>query len=60
MNNYNLTKKAALITRASGLLGVEHAIALLDLGASVVITDVNEKNLVRTNNSLSNEDNKYS
>lgn len=58
MNKYNLTKKAALITGASGLLGVEHAIALLDLGATVVITDVNEKNLVTTNNSLSNEDNK--
>jgi NAD(P)-dependent dehydrogenase (short-subunit alcohol dehydrogenase family) len=58
MNKYNLTKKVALITGSSGLLGVEHTIALLDLGAIVVMTDVNEKNLIMAYNSLLNTDNK--
>jgi NAD(P)-dependent dehydrogenase (short-subunit alcohol dehydrogenase family) len=58
MNKYNLTKKVALITGSSGLLGVEHTIALLELGATVVMTDVNEKSLVTAYNSLLNADNK--
>ena len=57
MNKYNLTKKAALITGSSGLLGVEHTVALLELGATVVMTDVNEKSLVTAYNSLLNADN---
>jgi len=57
MNKYNLTKKAALITGSSGLLGVEHTLALLELGATVVMTDVNEKILVAAYNSLLNTDN---
>jgi NAD(P)-dependent dehydrogenase (short-subunit alcohol dehydrogenase family) len=58
MNKYNLTNKVALITGSSGLLGVEHTIALLELGATVVMTDVNEKSLVTAYNSLLNADNK--
>ncbi len=42
---FNLTGKAALITGAAGLLGVEHAAALLESGATVVLTDVNEASL---------------
>ena len=38
---FNLNGKTALITGGAGLLGVEHAAALLESGASVVITDVN-------------------
>ena len=57
MNQFNLSEKVALITGASGLLGVEHAIALLELGATVVITDVSEKSLVTAYNSLLNADN---
>ena len=58
MNKYNLTNKVALITGSSGLLGVEHTIALLELEAKVVMTDVNEKSLVTAYNSLLNADNK--
>ena len=44
-NPYDLIGQTALITGAAGLLGVEHAAALLDIGASVVVTDVNEESL---------------
>ena len=45
MNQFNLSNRVALITGASGLLGVEHAAALLEAGASVVMTDINERGL---------------
>jgi len=38
---FNLNSKTALITGGAGLLGIEHASALLECGATVVITDVN-------------------
>ena len=38
---FNLKGKTALITGGAGLLGIEHAAALLECGASIVITDVN-------------------
>ncbi|WP_320664863.1 SDR family oxidoreductase [Prochlorococcus sp. MIT 1223] len=44
-NNFNLKGKTALITGSSGLLGVQHASALLDCGANVVLTDVDLVNL---------------
>jgi NAD(P)-dependent dehydrogenase (short-subunit alcohol dehydrogenase family) len=37
---FDLTGKTALITGAAGLLGMEHATALLESGASVVLTDM--------------------
>jgi NAD(P)-dependent dehydrogenase (short-subunit alcohol dehydrogenase family) len=37
---YSLTGRTALITGAAGLLGHEHAAALLETGASVVLTDL--------------------
>lgn len=40
MNKFDLTGKTALITGASGLLGIEHAIALLEVGADVLLTDI--------------------
>ena len=41
MNKFNLDNKTALITGGAGLLGVEHAKALLDQNANVFLTDIN-------------------
>jgi NAD(P)-dependent dehydrogenase (short-subunit alcohol dehydrogenase family) len=38
---FRLDGKVAIITGAAGLLGEQHAIALSDLGATVVLTDLN-------------------
>ena len=45
-DKFNLTGKTALITGAAGILGIEHAIALLESGAKVVLTDIAEDLLV--------------
>ena len=37
---FDLTGKTALITGAAGLLGIEHAAALLESGSTVVLTDM--------------------
>jgi NAD(P)-dependent dehydrogenase (short-subunit alcohol dehydrogenase family) len=42
---FDLTGKTALITGAAGLLGMEHAAALLESGANVVLTDIGEAGL---------------
>lgn len=42
---FDLTGKTALITGAAGLLGCEHAAALLESGATVVLTDISESAL---------------
>jgi NAD(P)-dependent dehydrogenase (short-subunit alcohol dehydrogenase family) len=42
LNNFNLNRKTALITGAAGLLGIEHAAALIECGAQVVLTDISE------------------
>lgn len=42
---FDLTGKTALITGAAGLLGMEHAAALLEIGAKVVLTDISEISL---------------
>ena len=41
LDKYELTSKIALVTGAAGLLGCQNAKALLDAGASVVLTDIN-------------------
>lgn len=46
-NKFNLEGRTSLITGSSGLLGVEHTIALLESGATVVMTDVDEAGLER-------------
>jgi NAD(P)-dependent dehydrogenase (short-subunit alcohol dehydrogenase family) len=52
LNKFNLEGETALITGASGLLGVEHAKALLEVGATVVLTDIDKINLSRVCNDL--------
>lgn len=49
---FDLTGKTALITGAAGLLGMEHAAALLASGAAVVLTDIGEKSLVAAKKTL--------
>lgn len=49
---FDLTGKTALITGAAGLLGMEHAAALLESGAKVVLTDISESTLKSTCNQL--------
>ncbi len=49
---FDLTGKVALITGGAGLLGIEHAAALLELGATVVLTDVSESALAVARDSL--------
>ena len=43
--HFNLYGKTALITGGGGLLGVQHAIALLEVGATVVLTDIDVEKL---------------
>ena len=49
---FNLKGKTALITGASGLLGQEHAAALLECGARVVLTDLTIEGLVKAKEKL--------
>lgn len=49
---FNLSGKTALITGAAGLLGREHAAALLDSGAHVVLTDISEEALLSAHAAL--------
>jgi NAD(P)-dependent dehydrogenase (short-subunit alcohol dehydrogenase family) len=54
---YDLKGKTALITGGAGLLGVEHAAALLENGATVVLTDISEEGLTAARTFLSDETN---
>ncbi len=49
---FNLSGKTALITGAGGLLGLEHATALLQSGATIMLTDINEAHLETARKSL--------
>lgn len=50
---FDLTGKTALITGAAGLLGQQHAGALLDSGAAVVLTDISLEALKVAHEALS-------
>jgi NAD(P)-dependent dehydrogenase (short-subunit alcohol dehydrogenase family) len=52
MEKFSLKNKTAVITGAAGLLGTQHAIALLEVGATVVLTDINVSLLEKTCNEL--------
>lgn len=50
---FDLSGKTALITGGAGLLGIEHASALLESGAQVVLTDINTRSLKSAQEKLS-------
>lgn len=52
---YDLKSKTALITGASGLLGRQHARAILQHGGAVVLTDINESALLKQKQELGKE-----
>ena len=45
ITTYNLKNQFSLITGAAGLLGEQHAIALLDISSNLILTDINAKKL---------------
>ena len=53
--HYSLVGKTAVITGAAGLLGIAHSRALLSIGASVVLTDINIENLKKAKSDLCQE-----
>lgn len=55
MNKFNLDNKTALITGGAGLLGVEHAKALLEQNANVILTDINLAGLKQIKKYLSDQ-----
>lgn len=52
---FSLKGKWALITGGAGLLGIEHARALLSVDANVVLWDINEKTLLEAQEVLKKE-----
>ena len=46
LTKFDLRNKFALITGAAGLLGTEHALALLEINANIILTDINKKKLI--------------
>ena len=52
LKKFNNLGKNALITGACGLLGEKHALALLETGANVVLTDIDLNLLTKTKNYL--------
>lgn len=53
LDKFKLNSKNALITGAAGLLGIEHAEALLECGSIVVLTDIDGASLVSAKAKLS-------
>lgn len=52
MKNFRLKNKFCLITGAGGLLGYEHAYALLEIGANIILTDIDVKKIKRSQKKL--------
>ena len=50
--NFNLKNKTALITGAAGLLGTEHALALLELNCNLILTDIQLDKLLELKKNL--------
>ena len=53
LERFSLAHKIALITGAGGLLGMQHAAAILEAGGTVILTDLHIKELERIKNDLS-------
>ena len=56
VNKFDLNNRVALITGGAGLLGREHARALLESGATVVITDLDINRLSDAENDMLTDD----
>ena len=54
-HRFDLSGKTALVTGAAGLLGFEHAAALLECEATVVLTDISARQLAEAKRKLNNE-----
>lgn len=54
-HRFDLNGKTALITGAAGLLGFEHAAALLECDATVVLTDISGRQLAEAERKLNRE-----
>lgn len=52
LSKFRLKGKNALITGASGILGMEHAYALIEVGATVILTDISLQKLELRRKSL--------
>ena len=50
---FDISGRVALITGGAGLLGIKHASALLEIGATVFLTDINLLELEKTKKILS-------
>tara|TARA_X000000368_G_scaffold416767_1_gene411458 strand:+ start:852 stop:1685 length:834 start_codon:yes stop_codon:yes gene_type:complete len=55
LDKFRLENKNVLITGAAGLLGTEHASAILEVGGKVILTDVTKKKLEDTKKILSSQ-----
>ena len=55
MDKFDLTGKSALITGGAGFLGKEHASALIERGAVVIIADIDGVALINTQNELESQ-----
>jgi short-subunit dehydrogenase len=55
LKKFNLKDKNILITGAAGILGKQHAIALLNSNANLILTDINLKKLKETQYQLKKE-----
>ena len=56
-NLYDIKGRTAVITGAAGLLGIEHSIALADIGANIIMTDINEEDLKKASQKVFQETN---
>ena len=51
-NKFDLTDRIAVVTGGAGLLGFEHASALIDAGSIVYLADINEKKCIEISKKL--------